>query len=87
MRGPGSKSAVKRILARVVSRSSSDRIKPPALVRTAQSASDRRTQTFAWLRPLPTTGQRLGNVSTHKALAFLRLASIRLMLRKLCNPA
>jgi transposase len=23
----------------------------------------------------------------HKALAFLRLASIRLMLRKLCNPA
>jgi transposase len=23
----------------------------------------------------------------HKALTFLRLASIRLMLRKLCNPA
>ena len=31
--------------------------------------------------------QGLGENFNQKALAFLRLASIRLMLRKLCNPA
>ena len=30
---------------------------------------------------------RIGENLNRKALAFLRLASIRLMLRKLCNPA
>jgi hypothetical protein len=30
---------------------------------------------------------KIGSASTERALAFLRLASIRLMLRKLCNPA
>ena len=42
-------------------------------------------RTFAWLgrcRRLARDWECLNN----KALAFLRLASIRLMLRKLCNP-
>jgi hypothetical protein len=30
---------------------------------------------------------KIGSASTERPLAFLRLASIRLMLRKLCNPA
>jgi transposase len=43
-------------------------------------------RTFAWLgrcRRLAKDWECL----SRKALAFLRLASIRLMLRKLCNPA
>jgi hypothetical protein len=43
-------------------------------------------RTFVWLdrcRRLAKDWECLN----HKALAFLRLASIRLMLRKLCNPA
>jgi transposase len=43
-------------------------------------------RTFAWLnrcRRLARDWERFN----HKALQFLRLASIRLMLRKLCNPA
>jgi transposase len=43
-------------------------------------------RTFAWLG----RSRRLardGETFNQKALAFLRLASIRLMLRKLCNPA
>jgi transposase len=43
-------------------------------------------RTFAWLgrcRRLAKDWECL----TRKALAFLKLASIRLMLRKLCNPA
>ena len=55
--GPEFQSAVKRILARVKSRSSSDRI-GHRLRRTAQ-ALDRRTH-LRLARPLPTTGQRLG---------------------------
>ena len=42
-------------------------------------------RTFAWLnrcRRLATDWENL----TRKALAFLHLASIRLMLRKICNP-
>jgi transposase len=43
-------------------------------------------RTFAWLGRC----RRLAKdweCFNHKALAFLKLASIRLMLRKLCNPA
>ena len=43
-------------------------------------------RTFAWLnrcRRLAKDWERLNR----KALAFLKLASIRLMLRKLCNPS
>jgi len=36
-------------------------------------------------QPLPPIGQGLGKPNRN-ALAFLKLASIRLMLRKLCNP-
>ena len=43
--------------------------------------------TLRLARPLPTTGFKDWECLNHKALAFLRLASIRLMLRKLCNPA
>ena len=81
--GPEFQSAMKRILARVKCRDRQAIGSSHRLRRTAQ-ALDRRTH-LRLARPLPTTGQGLG--INHKALAFLRLASIRLMLRKLCNPA
>jgi hypothetical protein len=37
------------------------------------------------VEPLPPTGQDWENLNRN-ALAFLKLVSIRLMLRKLCNP-
>jgi transposase len=43
-------------------------------------------RTFAWLCRCRRLAKDLENLN-RKALAFLRLASIRLMLRKLCNPA
>jgi transposase len=43
-------------------------------------------RTFAWLNRCRRLAKDWENHS-RKALAFLRLASIRLMLRKLCNPA
>ena len=43
-------------------------------------------RTFAWLGRCRRLARDWENLN-HKALAFLRLASIRLMLRKLCNPA
>jgi transposase len=42
-------------------------------------------RTFAWLGPCRRLARDWENFN-RKALAFLRLASIRLMLRKLCNP-
>jgi len=42
-------------------------------------------RTFAWLGRCRRLAKDWENLN-HKALAFLRLASIRLMLRKLCNP-
>ena len=82
--GPEFQSAVKRILARVnveiVKRSDQT---------TGFVALPKRwivERTFAWLgrcRRLAKDWECLN----HKALAFLRLASVRLMLRKLCNPA
>jgi len=41
-------------------------------------------RTIAWLNRLRRLAKDLENLN-RKALAFLRLASIRLMLRKLCN--
>ena len=80
--GPEFQSAIKRILARVhveiVKRSGQA---------TGFIALPKRwivERTFAWLgrcRRLAKDWECLN----HKALAFLRLASIRLMLRKLCN--
>ena len=82
--GPELQSAMKRILAHVtveiVKRSDQA---------TGFIALPKRwivERTFAWLgrcRRLAKDWECLN----HKALAFLRLASIRLMLRKLCNPA
>ncbi|MGC2788215.1 MAG: IS5 family transposase, partial [Roseiarcus sp.] len=82
--GPEFQSAVKQILARInveiVKRSDQA---------TGFVALPKRwivERTFAWLgrcRRLAKDWECLN----HKALAFLRLASIRLMLRKLCNPA
>lgn len=43
-------------------------------------------RTFAWLGRCRRLARDWENFN-RKALAFLRLASIRLMLRKLCNPA
>jgi hypothetical protein len=42
-------------------------------------------RTLAWLNRCRRHAKDWENVN-RKALAFLRLASIRLMLRKLCNP-
>ena len=43
-------------------------------------------RTFAWLGRCRRLAKDWENLN-RKALAFLRLASIRLMLRKLCSPA
>jgi transposase len=43
-------------------------------------------RTFAWLNRCRRLAKDWESLN-RKALAFLRLASIRLMLRKLCNPA
>ena len=43
-------------------------------------------RTIAWLNRCRRLAKDWENLN-RKALAFLRLASIRLMLRKLCNPA
>ena len=82
--GPEFQSAIKRILARlnveIVKRSGQA---------TGFVALPKRwivERTFAWLgrcRRLAKDWECLN----HKALAFLRLASIRLTLRKPCNPA
>jgi transposase len=42
-------------------------------------------RTFAWLGRCRRLAKDL-EAKTRKALAFLKLASIRLMMRKLCNP-
>ena len=42
-------------------------------------------RTIAWLNRCRRLSKDWENLN-HNALAFLRLASIRLMLRKLCNP-
>jgi hypothetical protein len=42
-------------------------------------------RTIAWLNRCRRLAKDWENLN-HKALTFLRLASIRLMLRKLCNP-
>ena len=81
--GPLFRAAVKKVLAQVnieiVKRS--DRAKGFVLLPRRWVVE----RTFAWLgrcRRLAKDWECLNR----KALAFLRLASIRLMLRKLCNP-
>jgi transposase len=43
-------------------------------------------RTLAWLNRCRRLAKDLENL-TKSAVAFIRLASIRLMLRKLCNPS
>ena len=43
-------------------------------------------RTIAWLNRCRRLAKDFENLTRH-ALAFLHLASIRLMLRKLCNPS
>lgn len=81
--GPEFRRAMQKILARVnveiVKRS--DRAKGFVVLPKRWIVE----RTFAWLgrcRRLAKDWECLN----HKALAFLKLASIRLMLRKLCNP-
>ena len=82
--GPEFQSAIKRVLARV----------NVTIVRRPDQAKGFVTLPKRWIveRTLAWLG-RCRRLAKHweclnrKALAFLRLASIRLMLRKLCNPA
>jgi transposase len=82
--GPAFQSALRKILKRVnveiVKRS--DQAKG-FLVLPKRWIVER---TFAWLNRCRRLAKDWENLN-RKALAFLRLASIRLMLRKLCNPA
>ncbi len=82
--GPEFQSALKRILARVVLEIIKRLGHPPRFAVLPKRWVVERT--LAWLgrcRRLAKNWECLNR----KALAFLRLASIRLMLRKLCNPA
>jgi transposase len=83
-KGPEFQSAMKRILARV----------NVAIVKRSDRAEGCLSLPKRWIveRTLAWLGRcrRLAKgweCLNRKALAFLRLASIRLMLRKLCNPA
>jgi len=44
-------------------------------------------RTLAWLNRRRRLAKDFENLTDDDALAFLRLASIRLMLRRLCNPS
>jgi hypothetical protein len=57
--------------------------KQPILGNIVQALVER---TFAWLNRCRRLAKDWENLNRN-ALAFLQLASIRLMLRKLCNPA
>jgi len=81
--GPGFQAALRRVLKRVnleiVKRS--DQAK--CFVALPKRWIVERT--FAWLGRCRRLAKDFENLN-RKALAFLKLASIRLMLRKLCNP-
>ena len=81
--GPEFRRAMKKILARVnveiVRRS--DQVKGFVVLPKRWIVE----RTFAWLGRCRRLAKDWENLN-RKALAFLRLASIRLMLRKLCNP-
>ena len=53
--------------------------------RSIPGSSPRTSRTTAWLKRCRRLAKDWENLN-RKALAFMRLASIRLMLRKLCNP-
>ena len=83
-RGPRFRAALKKIIAQVnveiVKRS--DQAKAFVVLPRRWVVE----RAFAWLGRCRRLAKDWENLN-RKALAFLRLASIRLMLRKLCNPA
>jgi transposase len=87
--GEAFQSALKRSLnglnVEIVKRSNTNKTFVILPKRWIPGSSPRTSRTFAWLnrcRRLAKDWECLNR----KALAFLRLASIRFMLRKLCNP-
>jgi transposase len=82
--GPEFRGAVKKIMARV----NVEIVKRPDHAKGFVVLPKRWVveRTFAWLGRCRRLAKDWENLN-RKALAFLRLASIRLMLRKLCNPA
>ena len=81
--GPVFRRAVKKILTRV----NVEIVKRPDQAKGFVVLPKRWVveRTFAWLGRCRRLAKDWENLN-RKALAFLRLASIRLMLRKLCNP-
>ena len=82
--------AVKRVIAKldveIVKRSDAAKGFIAVPRRWAPGSSPRAERTFAWLNRCRRLARDWECIN-RKALAFLRLASIRFMLRKLCNPA
>jgi transposase len=81
--GPEFQAALKKILSSVTL----DIVKRPGTAKGFVVLPKRWIveRTFAWLNRCRRLARDWENLN-RKALAFLRLASIRLMLRKLCNP-
>jgi transposase len=78
----------RRALANVLPRLSVDIVKRPDTAKGFEVLPRRWVveRTLAWLNRCRRLTKDFENLS-RTALAFIRLASIRLMLRKLCNPA
>ena len=78
----------RRELANVLPRLSVDIVKRPDTAKGFEVLPRRWVveRTLAWLNRCRRLTKDFENLS-RTALAFIRLASIRLMLRKLCNPA
>jgi transposase len=78
----------RRALAKVLPRLSVDIVKRSDIAKGFEVLPRRWVveRTFAWLNRCRRLAKDFENLSRN-ALAFIKLASIRLMLRKLCNPA
>ena len=78
----------RRALAKVLPRLSVDIVKRSDIAKGFEVLPRRWVveRTLAWLNRCRRLAKDFENLSRN-ALAFIRLASIRLMLRKLCNPA
>jgi transposase len=77
----------RRALAKVLPRLSVDIVKRSDIAKGFEVLPRRWVveRTFAWLNRCRRLAKDFENLSRN-ALAFIKLASIRLMLRKLCNP-
>ena len=87
--GPQFQAGLKRVVSRVdleiVKRSDTAKGFVVLPKRWIPGSSPRTERTFAWLGRCRRPAKDWENL-TAKGLAFLHLASIRLMLRRLCNP-